>query len=159
MLAFDAGPGGQIGQAFEGGDELRAAIGIARVVHGIDANENGTGFEHFGPGQRQRQHDGVARRHIGHRDAGLQAVGGYGDVGIGQRRAAKARQVQAEGAVGCRAQVVRHALCGLQFDVVTLTVVQRQAVAAIAFGLGDGQHGGRIQPAVEQDDGIGGGGI
>ena len=35
--------------------------------------------EHFGPAQRDRQHDGVARRHVGDRDAG--AAGCWSDRG------------------------------------------------------------------------------
>ena len=57
--SFDARLGRQIGQGAEGGDELRAAIGIAAVVHGVDAQKDVGRAEHLGVGQRQREQDRV----------------------------------------------------------------------------------------------------
>ena len=68
--AFHAGLGGEVGEPLEGRDEFRPAIRIAGIVDRVDAAEDVGGAEHFGPAQRHRQHDGVARRHVGDRNAG-----------------------------------------------------------------------------------------
>ena len=55
-------------QLLERRDELRAAVGIAGVVERVDADDDVVRAEHFGPAERQRQEDRVARRHVGRRD-------------------------------------------------------------------------------------------
>src|SRR5438105_1923895 len=52
-LAFDTDFRRQIRQALEGGDELRTAIGIATVIHRINAHKYVEAFNHFRPCQRQ----------------------------------------------------------------------------------------------------------
>ncbi len=75
-------------QALEGLQEGRAAIGIARVVHGVDSDKEGPRPEGLGPAQGDREEDRVARRDVGHRnylaDGGFVAILGNVDV-IGQR--------------------------------------------------------------------------
>ena len=52
-LAFDARLGGQVGQLDEGGQVFRAAVGIAAVVDGVDAEEDVGRADGLGKGQRQ----------------------------------------------------------------------------------------------------------
>ena len=61
--------GRQVRHAFVGLDELRAAVRIARVIQRVHADEDVRAFQHLGPGQREREENGVARRHIGDRNA------------------------------------------------------------------------------------------
>ena len=67
-LAVHARRGRQRRQLLEGGDELRTAIRIARVIERVHADDDVVRAEHLGPAERQRQEDGVARRHVGRRD-------------------------------------------------------------------------------------------
>ena len=69
--AFDAGLRRERGHPLERLDELRPAVGIAGVVEGVHADDDVRRAEGFGPGQRERQEHGVARRHVGRRDAGV----------------------------------------------------------------------------------------
>src|SRR5262249_56731777 len=66
---FDAGLRGEIGEALEGFDELRTAVGIARVVEGVDADEDVLRPLHLRPPQGMREEEGVPRRHVGDGDA------------------------------------------------------------------------------------------
>src|SRR5262245_56040366 len=50
--AFDAGAGRKIRQALERGNELGPAIGVTRIVQGVDADDEVVGAERFGPAQR-----------------------------------------------------------------------------------------------------------
>ena len=54
-------------------DVLGPAVGIARVVERVHADEDVAAREHLGPRQRERQEDRVARRHVCDRD--FRAVG------------------------------------------------------------------------------------
>ena len=63
------GLGGQVRHAFVGLDEFRPAIGIARVVERVHADEDVGRFQHLGPRQRERKEDRVARRNVGDRDS------------------------------------------------------------------------------------------
>ena len=76
-----------------------------------------------------------------------------GDVDVrGQGRAAEGPQVDVDDHVldpGCRGQGRR----GGELDVVTLAVAERHGVDRIVIAASEGQAGGRIQPAREQDDG------
>src|SRR5579885_745809 len=48
-LSLHAGAGGQLRQPAEGLDEGRTAVRIARVVDGVDADENVMGLQHLRP--------------------------------------------------------------------------------------------------------------
>ncbi|MBM4320960.1 MAG: hypothetical protein FJ125_13660, partial [Deltaproteobacteria bacterium] len=63
-LPLHARPGGHPGQHLEGVEELRPAVGVARIVHGIDADEDVARPGHLGQLQGQTEQDRVARRHI-----------------------------------------------------------------------------------------------
>ena len=93
--AFDAGARRHRRQRLERGDELGPAVGIAGVVERVHADDDIVRAEHFGPAERQRQEDGVARRHVGRRDVGRGqvAVARHRNVGR-QRRAADRAQIE-----------------------------------------------------------------
>src|SRR5690606_17591995 len=71
----DTGPGRQGREILEGGNEVRTAIGIARIVEGVDTDDDALGSEDLGPAKRQRQQDRVARRYVGRRNAGRNLTG------------------------------------------------------------------------------------
>ena len=66
--ALDRGLGGEVGHRLEGGDELGAAVGVAGVVDGVDADEDVGRAAHLGHRQGEAQEDGVAGGHVGDRD-------------------------------------------------------------------------------------------
>ena len=67
--AFHSGPRTKRGDLLERPDELGPAIGIAGIVERVDADHEITCAEDLGPGERQRQKNGVPRGHVRHRDA------------------------------------------------------------------------------------------
>ena len=81
---LDAGFGGEVAHLFESMNELGPAIRIAGVIERVDADVDVVGFEHFGPCQRERKKDRVARRHVGDRNPAAHgrfvAALGNGDV-------------------------------------------------------------------------------
>ena len=70
---FDRGLGGEIRERLEGLHVFRPAIGIAGVVHRVRAEIDVRRAAHFGERERERQHDRVARGHVGDRYARLYA--------------------------------------------------------------------------------------
>src|SRR6185503_4075912 len=54
----------QRSESLESGDELGAAIRVARVVEHVDADEDVVGTHHLGPPQRERQEHRVANGHV-----------------------------------------------------------------------------------------------
>ena len=58
-VAFHPGPGGQVGQSFEGPEELGTAVGITRIIDAVDPDEDIEGAQRLGPGQGQREEDRV----------------------------------------------------------------------------------------------------
>ena len=73
-------------------DEFRPAVGVAGVIHGVDADEDVVRAEHLAPGERQREEHRVARRHVGDRDAGGRRLR-HGDASVGERRTAERREI------------------------------------------------------------------
>ncbi|MNT50566.1 hypothetical protein D3C72_1874920 [compost metagenome] len=149
-LAFDPGLGRQVGHAFEGRNELGTAIRVAGIVHRIDPDEDIARTQHLGPAQGQGQEHGIARRHIGDRNA----FGGafrHRDAAVGQRRTADAIEVQADHLVLDHPQVPGHPLGRLQFGAMALAIVEAHAVTAVALGLGQRHHGGRIEATREKN--------
>ena len=61
---FDAGARRQRREPLERLEVLRPAVRVAGVVERVDAEDDGLGADHFRPAERQRQEDGVARRHV-----------------------------------------------------------------------------------------------
>ena len=86
---FGAGFGGQVGQVFKGGDIFRAAVRVAGIIDGVNAQKDVTAIQGFGQRQGQREHDGVACRYVGGWNAGLAVRFGDVDGEVCERRAAK----------------------------------------------------------------------
>src|ERR1700739_4422238 len=104
---------------FECLDEGWAAIGISRIIHSVHTAPDVSGAEHFGPAQRYGKHDGVACRHVGHRNA-FAALLRYLDV-RSKRGATDAAQVHVYGLVFDRAEHMRDTCCRIQLGTVALT--------------------------------------
>ena len=97
---FDAGLGRQRREPLERAEVLGAAVRIAGVVERVDADDDGLGAEHFRPGHRQRQEDGVARRHIGRRDVAARRA--RDPSGSRRRRPARSRRSSTDGTSSSR---------------------------------------------------------
>ena len=114
-------------------------------------------FEHLGPGQRERKEDGVARGHVGHRDAAAHLRGRsrlrHVDL-AGEGRAAESIQADFGHQVPLRAQRGRHARGGLQLDLVPLPVIEREGVAGVPFAARQRQASGRIEASAEEANGF-----
>jgi hypothetical protein len=149
---LDAGPGRQVGHGFEGGDVVRPAIRVTGIVDRIDADEDVAAAQHLGPGQRQRQHDGVARGHVSDRNARLHTSGRDGDPGVGQRRAAELCESQIEGAVLDGTECPGDFFGGFELGAVALAIVEGQAVAGMALAARDGKARGGIEATGKEDD-------
>jgi len=65
---------------------------------------------------------------------------------------AELREVETENAVLGSAQRLGDPLRGLEFGAVTLTVIERQAVAGKALTAGDGKAGGGIEATGKEND-------
>src|SRR5215213_7592310 len=89
---LDAAARGEVGHVLERLDVLGTAIGIARVVERVDADEDVGGAEYLRPGEAEGEEDRVARRDVGDgnalRDVRFGAILGDVDVG-GERRTAE----------------------------------------------------------------------
>ncbi|MNT25580.1 hypothetical protein D3C72_1611040 [compost metagenome] len=152
-VALHAGLGGEVGERLVGGHVLGAAVRIAGVVHGVGAEEQVAAADRLGPAQGQRQHDRVAGRHVGNRNAAGGAVGRHVEGVVGQRGAAEAAQVEVDDLVALRAQRRRHQLRGLQLGRMPLAVAHGQRVGFKPGGVGHGEDGGGVKSARKQDDG------
>ena len=88
----------QRGHALERCEVLGPAVRVAGVVERVDADDQRLGAEHFGPGERQRQEHGVARRHVGRRDRRLVVeLAILRDAAVAdQRRAAERGEIDLE---------------------------------------------------------------
>src|SRR5690606_35279072 len=141
-------------------DELRPAVGVAGVVHGVNTNIKIAGVAGFGEAGRERQKNEVAGRDIGDGDPGGDCVfvASLGDVDFGgERRTAKGAQVEGQNEVFACAEGGGDAAGGVEFVAVALAVVDGEAVADQATVAGDGQGHSAVEPAGEQDDGARGG--
>ncbi len=145
--------GGQIGHLLESGYVFGAAIGIAGIINGIDPDENVAAAQNFSPGQCERQHDGIACRHIGDGNARVYTVDRHVDVGIGQRRATELRQPEIKYAMFNGTQRLGDALSRLQLGTVPLAIIERKAVTGESAAARDGKAGSGVQPAGKEDDG------
>lgn len=158
--------GGEVGEGLEGGDELGAAVGVAGVVECVDADEDVAGAGNLGEGEGEAQEDGVAGGNVGDGDAVGHVVGGavLGDVNVGcERAAAEGPQVDVGEAVMCVVELGELGGCG-EFVAVALAVVEGEGMEGIEAGVvGDGEAGGRVEAAGEENErwsghgGLGGG--
>ena len=154
-LATHAGGSGQIGHGLKRLDESGPAVWVAAVVQRVHTNKNVIGLQHLGQAQGVTQKNGVASGYIGHRNALANllrtAMLGHRHV-AGQRRATNGPHVQAQDAMTGHADGLGNRLGRCQFLTLTLAIVKREGVAVVALRLGQGQTGGRIQPATEQNN-------
>ena len=153
LVAFDTGLCRQVGHLLEGGEVFRPAIRVTRVVDRVDPDENIIAAQYLGPGQSQRQHDGVARRHIGDRNTRLDAIDRHVDGAVGQGRSAKLGQSQVEYPVLDSALGLDDPFGRLQLGTVTLTVVERKTVTVKALATGNGEASGGIESTGKENDG------
>src|SRR5215510_1908136 len=152
---FDAGLRGEIGEALEGLDELRAAVGIARVVEGVDPDEDVLRPLHLRPPQGMREEDGVPRRDIRDGDACADCLlaPALGNVDVrGEGGAADGAEVETQDQVRMGAEGRRHLLRRLELAHVALAIVERQRGALVPLGTGDGEGRRGIEAAREQHD-------
>ncbi len=121
--AFDACFGSQVCHGFEGGDELGTAIGVAGIIDGVDADENGGRAKGFRIGQGEGKKNGIARRDVSHGDTGghlrFVAIFGDGDV-AGKRGAAERAKIEMDGAVFLRAKLAGDFGGGCDFDIMAM---------------------------------------
>ena len=149
---LDGGLRRQVRHRLEGAEVLRAAVGVARVVQGVDADEDVPRVQHLRIGQRVGEEDRVPRRDVGHGDAAadLAGVAPLGDRDVrGQRRAAEGAQVDRDQRGVPRAQRVRDAERRVGLDGVPLPVAEDERVAVEPLRPGDGQGRRGIEPPGE----------
>ncbi len=155
-VGFDADFGGEVGGLGEGGNELGAAIGVSGIVDGVDAEEKIGGAECFGIGQCDREEHQVAGGDIGDGDIGHgRFVAVFGDLGVvvGEGRSAEGADVEREGSMRGRAEVVGDLGGGIEFVAMALAIVKGDGVAGVVLVASDGQDGGAVESAGEEDDG------
>ncbi|EAT09859.1 hypothetical protein SKA58_05360 [Sphingomonas sp. SKA58] len=144
--------GGERRHLLESVDKFGPAIGIARVIERIDADEDVARPRDLRQPQCQRQEDRVARWHIGDGDVAAHPTLGHGYVGR-QRRSAKGGEVERQDDVTDRVERLRHARGGAQFDAMALVIVDRQREEAITRLARQRTRHHRIETARQQDDG------
>src|SRR5262249_14167088 len=131
LASFNPGFGCQVCHALVCLDVLRAAIGVAAVVEGVDADKYMACFQYFGPGQGKGEKDGVAGGNIRNRNALSHLLQGaaFWHVNItGQRGAAKEPQVNLGNDMLGDAQMGGNPFGGLNFGVVALTIAKSKGI-------------------------------
>ena len=160
--AFDAGFGSEVGHGFESGNEFGAAVGITRIIDGVDAEKDVTGIGYFGIGESEGKEDGVACRHISDRDAG---GGGrrliiLGDRDVGSKGgAAEEAKVDGGDLVLCRAETLSDFASRDEFDGMALAVIERETVAIEALAESQSESSGGIKAAAQKANRAGTGGV
>ncbi len=140
--AFDTCTRGKCGERLEGMDEFRPAIGIPGVVERVDADDDVSRLEHFGPAKREREEDGVASRHIRDWNVRRRKITVARDRYVrGQRGSADAAEIKVELEMSRHAERGRDAACRLGFVLVALTVTDRQGVKLVTLRPRDGPGG------------------
>jgi hypothetical protein len=159
--ALDAGAGGEVGELLEGGDELGAAVGVAGVVEGVDAEPDLARAEGLGPAERVGEEQGVAGGDVGAGDRAPRR--GRRPAGRRARCRAPARSRwrpaadvgEVDDLVGAGAEAAGLAAGALELDLVALAVAEAQRVGLAVLGGGEREDGGRVEAAAEEDDGAG----
>ena len=153
--AFDAGLRGQGGHPLERRDVFGPAVGIARVVERVDADDEIARAERLRPRQRQRQEDRVAGRDVGRRDRLVDRpiLGHRG--GAGQRRGGDAAQVEIQLGVAADAERPGDGARGLDLARVDLAVADGQRVQREALGGDHRRRGVGIEAPAQEHDGVG----
>jgi len=124
LVALDPGLGRQVRQRLERRDELRPAVGIARIIERVDADEDVARAARLGEAEGEAQEDGVARRDVGHRNALAHARLRHRDV-AGQRRAAERGEIERHDDMAVR-QALGDRRRRLELDPMPLAVVHGQ---------------------------------
>ena len=130
-VLFDSGARGQIGELLERAKKLGPAVGIARVIDAIDADENVKRPEGLGPCEGEAEEDGVPRRDVGDRNPVRHHVFGpvLGNFRVrSERTAAEAAEVDVELDVAADAQRPRDPAGGLDLDGMPLAIANGQCV-------------------------------
>ena len=125
--------------------------GIAGIIDRIHADEDIGAGQHFGPSQRERQKNSVARGNVGHRNAVADARFRHRDIRR-ERRSAKRAQIDRHHAMLRRAQARCHTRRRFQLRAMPLAIIETQRVATVAFAPRNGQARRRIQAAAQQAD-------
>lgn len=131
-LAFHTCRCGEARRFFEGTHEFRAAIRVARIVDGIDAEEDIKGPQDFGPAEGTAKEDGVTRRDVGDRDATGNFVdaGMFGDIDfVGEGGTTEGAQVEPERDVAHRVKGLGNARSCFDFLLMALAVIKGKGVA------------------------------
>ena len=149
---FNALAGGEVRHGLKRGYIFGPAIRVARVIHRVHTNENVVRAQHFRPAERDSQENGIARGHVSYRNA-CGFFFGYGNGGVGERRATNAVEIEGNHLVLHTAVGTRYAFGGVQFRPVALAVVEAQRIAGVALRARHGQHGGGIEAARYQHHG------
>ena len=136
--ALDGGLGREVRHLLERLDVLGPAVGVAAVVEGVDADEDVVCFEHLGPGERDREEDGVARGHVGDRECPRRsrrrsAASGRRSSAV---RAEPPKTFRSMSAITCSSTPSRAATSGgrCEFGLVALAVAETEGVGAEALG-------------------------
>jgi hypothetical protein len=160
-VALDAGAGGEVGELLEGGDEFGAAVGVAGVVEGVDAEPDLARAEGLGPAEGVGEEEGVAGGDVG---AGDGADAGFGVFRDGERAGGDQRGGAGDEAadvgevddlVCAGAEAGGLAAGALELDGVALAVAEAEGVGLAVLGGGEGEDGGGVEAAAEEDDGAG----
>ena len=133
------------------------AVGVAGVVERVDADEDVAGPSTRPRPGRSDEEDGVAGRDVGDGDAVRPCPSAERSLGTAMSavRAEPPNGRRSMSATTCAggAELARRPGGGLEFDRVPLAVAEGEGVGFVAFVPGDGQGGGGIEAAAEQDDG------
>jgi len=156
--AFNAGPGGEIAEGFEGVDELRAAIGVTGIVESVDADEDVLGAQDFSPGESEREKNRVAGGHVSDGNAFahgcLIAIFGHGNV-VSEGGVAEDAEIDFGHTMIGGSEGFGNAGGGGDFDGVALAVIERKRETVEAFTAREGEANGGVEPTAQQTDGPG----
>ena len=151
VVPLHPGPGRQIGHIFKGADEFRAAIGIAGIIEGIDADVDIMGAEDFRPAQGKAQKYRIAGRHVGNRDNTLhQLVLRHVKI-CSQGTAAELPQVELHHSMIHRTGPGRIFASLFQLDRMSLAIGETHRIKLKTIGFCYRHTGRRIQPAAIQN--------
>jgi hypothetical protein len=136
----------EVRELLEGGEILWPAVGITAVVDRIDPDEDVGRSQDLGVTERERQHDRVPRRDVGHWDASgnfvVAAPLGDGNGGRSKCASPHLSQVELHGAMLGDSQGLRHPIRRLEFEPMSLTIVDAQGVERVAALPRYGRRGG-----------------
>jgi len=154
--SFDSRFGREIGEALERGDVFRPAVWVSAVVQRVHSQEEIRRSFYLGEAERVGQEDCIAGRHVGHRDLAAllvhRTVSWNRDI-CREGGAAHRTEVQGDFQVPCHSGGMGDRTSRFQLNGVTLAVSKAQGHDVIALGLGDGEHGRRVESAGEEDNG------